>query len=89
MASWRGGALRGHDSVAQGWRATARPAIGGGHFGSCRSVEDFELLACIGEGTYGETFCPARRFGARFWGTPVNASLLALVSLVACLPWDV
>lgn len=56
MASLRGGGLMGHESVAHGWRATARPAIGGGHFGSCRSIEDFELLACIGEGTYGRVW---------------------------------
>lgn len=44
------------NEAPQTWKAAARPAIGGGRFGSCRSVEDFELLACIGEGTYGELF---------------------------------
>ncbi|OEH79002.1 cell-cycle-associated protein kinase [Cyclospora cayetanensis] len=57
MAAFRGsGAFRGQEAPVQGWRAAARPAIGGGHFGSCRSVEDFELLACIGEGTYGRVW---------------------------------
>ncbi|KAL8272831.1 hypothetical protein Esti_003218 [Eimeria stiedai] len=57
MATLRG-ALGGRDSLLNSsWRATARPAVGGGgHFGSCRSVEEFELLACIGEGTYGEVW---------------------------------